>query len=112
MSHGSSVSRRAVRERLNCALDLAKYAVQLDDMEDDHARSIEAYQKSVELLDQCIEMIKIRWNLTRWRQDEDVPGSIAQLETIRDNYKARITSLSFRANVAQKANAAQRARSL
>ncbi|KAG8845332.1 hypothetical protein FRB91_001866 [Serendipita sp. 411] len=65
--------------------------------------SPKAYQKSVELLDQCIEMIKIRWNLTRWRQDEDVPGSIAQLETIRDNYKARITSLSFRANAAQRA---------
>ncbi|KAG8812645.1 hypothetical protein FRC17_001920 [Serendipita sp. 399] len=81
----SSPSRRAIRKTLNDALAIASNAVQLD-AEGDYTRSVEAYQKSVDLLEEGLQMMH--------RQPEqsgrDMSHEIAQLEDIREKYKARI----------------------
>ena len=73
---GSS-SRRVLRRTLNDALAIAGNAVQLDSA-GEFARSIEAYQQSVDLLDHGIALMRLQPE----RAGRDASHEISQLEQI------------------------------
>ncbi|KAG8795352.1 hypothetical protein FRC17_008148, partial [Serendipita sp. 399] len=85
----SSTSRRALRQTLNDALSIASDAVQLD-TEGDYTRSMEAYQRSVDLLEEGIQMMRRQRDHRAERPGRDTSHEITQLEAIREKYKARI----------------------
>jgi hypothetical protein len=77
-----TVSRRVLRKTLNDALAIAGNAVELD-AAGDYARSIEAYQKSVDLLDYGIALMKLQRDTGAGdRPGRDTSHEIAQLEQI------------------------------
>jgi hypothetical protein len=77
----STASRRLLRRTLNDALAIAGNAVQLDTA-GDYARSIEAYQQSVELLDQGIALMRLQRESGSERPGRDTTHEISQLEQI------------------------------
>ncbi|PVG03290.1 hypothetical protein CPB86DRAFT_695397 [Serendipita vermifera] len=85
----STASRRLLRRTLNDALAIAGNAVQLDTA-GDYTRSIEAYQQSVELLDQGIALMRLQRESGTERPGRDTTHEISQLEQIREKYAARI----------------------
>lgn len=90
-SSSGTISRRVLRKTLNDALAIASYAVQLD-TEGDYARSMEAYQQSVALLDQGISLMQLQRDLGSERPGRDTSHEISQLEQIREKYAARINT--------------------
>ncbi|KAG8819974.1 hypothetical protein FRC18_011875 [Serendipita sp. 400] len=84
-SSSGSTSRRALRQTLNDALTIAGNAVQLD-TEGDFTRSMEAYQRSVDLLEQGIQMMRLQRDVRAERPGRDTSHEIAQLEAIKYRY--------------------------
>lgn len=81
---GTTSARRTLRKTLNDALATAGHAVQWD-TEGDSVRSMEAYQRSVDLLDQGIALMRLQRDSGAERPGRDTTHEIAQLEQIVGN---------------------------
>jgi hypothetical protein len=93
-SQPAPISRRALRKTLNDALAIASNAVQLDTA-GDYAQAMEAYQQSVDLLDQGIGLMRIQRESGAERPGRDTSHEISQLETIvRARLSTQICSLN------------------
>lgn len=98
----SSSGRRVLRRTLNDALAIAGNAVQLD-AAGEYARSIEAYQQSVDLLDHGIALMRLQPE----RAGRDASHEIAQLEQIREKYSARIRAHQSERTSSRRTNGAE-----